>query len=221
MSSRAALLAWLLLAVGCTDPETAKQQHLDNGRRFATEKRFAEAILEFRNALQIDSKLAEAHLQLAEALAASGNPEAAYREYQRAADLMPDNAAVQKKAATFLFLAGQFEDVRTRVEGVLRKNPRDVEAQLLYANALVGLRDLEGGVREIEEAVQLDPGARRNLHQPGAAEARAGATTGRAGRLHEGRGIGSQIDPGPPGAGAFPHGHRQPAVGRGVARRSR
>ena len=157
MSSRAALLAWLLLAVGCTDPETAKQEHLDNGKRFATEKRFPEAILEFRNALQIDGKLAEAHLQLAEALAASGNPEGAFREYQRAADLMPDNAAVQKKAATFLFFAGQFEDVRTRVEGVLRKNPRDVEAQILYANALVGLRDLEGGVREIEEAVQLDP----------------------------------------------------------------
>ena len=79
-------------------------------------------------------------LQLADALAASGNPEGAYREYQRAADLLPDDADVQKKAATFLFLAGQFEDVRTRVEAVLKKNPKDVEAQLLYANALVGLQ---------------------------------------------------------------------------------
>ena len=146
-----------MLAVGCTDPEAAKQRYLENGRRLAAEKRYAEAILEYRNALQIDDKFGVARLGLADALAASGNPEGAYREYQRAADLMPANADVQKKAATFLFMAGQFEDVRTRVEAVLKKNPEDIEAQLLYANALVGLRDLEGGVREIEEAVQLDP----------------------------------------------------------------
>jgi putative PEP-CTERM system TPR-repeat lipoprotein len=154
---RAAVPALLLLAIGCTNPDTAKRAYLENGKRLAGEKRYTEAIGEYLNALQIDDKLGEARLQLADALAASGNPERAYREYQRAADLLPDRADVQKKAATFLFMAGQFEDVRTRVEAVLRKNPKDIEARLLYANALVGLRDLEGGVREIEEAVQLDP----------------------------------------------------------------
>jgi Tfp pilus assembly protein PilF len=154
----AALLpALLVLALGCTDPEVAKQGYLERGQRLAAEKRYAEAILEYRNALQIDDKFGAARLGLADALAAAGNAERAYREYQRAADLMPGNADVQKKAATFLFMAGQFEDVRTRAESVLKQNPKDIEAHLLYANALVGLRDLEGGVREIEEAVQLDP----------------------------------------------------------------
>ena len=54
-------------------------------------------------------------------------------------------------------MAGQFEDVRTRVAGGAEEEPEGLEAQLLYANALVGLRDLEGGVREIEEAMQIDP----------------------------------------------------------------
>ena len=153
----AALLVLVAMALGCTDPEVAKQRYVENGKRLAAEKRYVEAILEYRNALQIDDKFGDARLGLADALAATGNPEGAYREYQRAADLMPDDADVQKKAATVLFMAGQFEDVRTRVEAVLKKNPRDIEAQLLYANALVGLRDLEGGIREIEEAVQLDP----------------------------------------------------------------
>ena len=147
----------LVPALACTNPETAKRQYLENGKRLAAEKRYAAAIVEFRNALQVDDKYGEARVQLAEALAASNNPEGAYREYQRAADLLPGDADVQKRAATFLFMAGQFEDVRTRVEAVLKRNPSDIEAQLLYANALVGLRDLEGGVREIEEAVQLDP----------------------------------------------------------------
>ena len=153
----AALLALFAMALGCTNPDVAKQRYVENGKRLAAEKRYVEAILEYRNALQIDDKLGVARLGLADALAATGNPEGAYREFLRAADLMPADADVQKKAATVLFMAGQFEDVRTRVEAVLRKNPRDIEAQLLYANALVGLRDLEGGIREIEEAVQLDP----------------------------------------------------------------
>jgi len=155
--ARAALPVLLVLVIGCTNPESAKRSYLENGKRLAGEKRYAEAIVEYRNALQIDDKFGDARLQLAEALAASGNPERAYREYQRAADLLPDRADVQKTAATFLFMAGQYEDVRTRVEAVLKKNPKDIDAQLLYANALVGLRDLEGGVREIEEAVQIDP----------------------------------------------------------------
>jgi tetratricopeptide (TPR) repeat protein len=153
----ASIAALLALAWGCTSSDTAKRQFLENGNRLIAEKKYAEAILEYRNALKEDDKFPEARVQLAEALAASGNAEGAYREYQRAADLLPNDAVVQKRAATLLFMAGQYEDVRTRVQDVLKKNPKDVEAQILYANALVGLKDLEGGVSEIEEAIQIDP----------------------------------------------------------------
>jgi tetratricopeptide (TPR) repeat protein len=151
------LAALLALVWGCTNSETAKRQYLENGNRLVAEKKYAEAILEYRNALDVDDKFGEARVRLAETLGLSGNPEGEYREYQRAADLLPDDAAVQKRAATLLFMAGQYQDVRTKAQAVLKKNPRDVEAQLLYANALVGLKDLENGVREVEDAVQLDP----------------------------------------------------------------
>jgi len=153
---RIALLA-VVCTAACTNPDTAKRRYLENGNKFASQQKYTEAILEYRNALQIDDKFPEARVQLAEAYAASGNTEGAFREYKRAADLLPDDASVQNRAATLLFMAGQFEDVRTRVEAVLRKNPKDLDAQILLANAMVGLRDLEGGVREIEEAVALDP----------------------------------------------------------------
>ena len=151
------LAALLALAAGCTNSDTTKRRYLENGNRLAAQKQYAAAILEYRNALKVDDRFGEARAQLAEALAASGNVERAYREYQRAADLLPDDAQVQRRAATLLFMAGQYEDVRTRIQAVLKKNPKDVEAQILYANALVGLRDLDGGVREIEEAIQIDP----------------------------------------------------------------
>jgi putative PEP-CTERM system TPR-repeat lipoprotein len=146
-----------MLLAACTDREARKRQYFDNANRLAGEHKYEEAILEYRNALRLDDKFGEAREKLGDLFVASGNQEGAYREYVRAADLMPGNAGVQKKAATVLYLAGQFEDVRSRLKTVLDNNPKDVDAQLLYANSLVGLRDLEGGIREIEEAIEIDP----------------------------------------------------------------
>ncbi len=124
---------------------------------------------------------------------------------------------MQKKAATFLFMAGQFEDVRTRVEAVLKKNPRDIEAQLLYANALVGLRDLEGGVREIEEAVQLDPQHAATYTNLALLKLAQGQRQAAQEAFKQGGRARSEVDPGAAGARPLRHGHRQPGAGRRIA----
>src|ERR1041384_3991306 len=115
---RGVVLLAVVWSAACSNPDAAKRRHLENGNKFAEQKKYTEAILEYRNALQIDDKYAEARKQLAEAYASNGNTEGAFREYKRAADLLPDDAAVQLRAATLLFMAGQFEDVRTRAEAV-------------------------------------------------------------------------------------------------------
>ncbi len=102
-------------------------------------------------------------------------PAAAYREFIRAADLLPQNNDAQIKAATFLMLAGQFEDARTRILPVVDRDPTNVEAQLILGNALAGLKDLDGAVKEIEERDRTRPRARPDLQQPGCAPARPGA----------------------------------------------
>ena len=56
-----------------------------------------------------------------------------------------------------LSLAGRYEDARTRVQGVLNKDPRNVQAQILLGNILAGLKDLAGAIAQIEEAIQIDP----------------------------------------------------------------
>jgi putative PEP-CTERM system TPR-repeat lipoprotein len=155
----AAAFALTLTAAACTNTEAAKQRYFESGNRYFAEKKYQEASVEFRNALGQDDEFGEARYRLADAMAAMGNPEGAYREYVRAADLMPDNAAAQLKAATFLFMSGQFEDARSRVRRVLDKDPRNIEAQILLANTLAGLRDFDGAVAETEEAIRLDPGS--------------------------------------------------------------
>ena len=134
-----------------------KQQHFADGERLLAEGEAAKAVVEFQNAVKIDDLWGEARLKLADAYVAIGENEQAFREYLRAADLLPDNAAVQLKAVSFLLMAGQFEDARTRVKRVLVTDPANLDAHIALGNALSGLRDLDGAIAQLTEAMRLDP----------------------------------------------------------------
>src|ERR1041385_5601166 len=59
------LLAAVISLAGCTNPEKAKAAHLKQGDAYLKDFKYQEASLEYRNALQIDDKLAAAHWGLA------------------------------------------------------------------------------------------------------------------------------------------------------------
>ena len=61
------LLAVALIIGACTTPEKAKAQHVARGQALLKDKKFQEASLEFRAAMQIDDRLADAHWGLANA----------------------------------------------------------------------------------------------------------------------------------------------------------
>ncbi len=73
-----------------------------------------------------------------------GNTRAAFPEYIRAADALPENREAQVKATQVLLMAGRFEDAKARVAALLKKNPKDVEALLLHANSMAALWDPTG-----------------------------------------------------------------------------
>ncbi|HYO91635.1 MAG TPA: tetratricopeptide repeat protein, partial [Pyrinomonadaceae bacterium] len=66
-----ALVSILLIAVvafsGCKNAEASKAEYLSRGEKFLKEKKYQEASLEFRNALQLDDRMASAHWGLAQA----------------------------------------------------------------------------------------------------------------------------------------------------------
>ena len=153
-----AALAVTVVAVGCAaDPESAKQAFVKSGDGYIAEKKFNEAIIQYRNAIQKDPKFGEARRKLAEAYLQSGDIPDATREYVRAADLLTDREDVQTKATSLMLLFGEFADAKTRAQAILAKNPKSADGQILLGSALAGLKDLDGAVKEIEEAIKIDP----------------------------------------------------------------
>src|SRR5688572_31967873 len=145
---RARLVGLALLLTACSIPEEQKQRHFKQGNAYVAEKRDDFAVIEYANAVRIDPKFGEARLKLAETYERMNNIRAAFPEYIRAADALPDERAVQLKAIELLVLARQVEDAKARPTTVLMKNPQDVEVLLRRANAMARLRDPEGALGE-------------------------------------------------------------------------
>src|SRR5215470_17573726 len=93
----------LVAAVGCKEnPESVRATHLQRGQAYMTEQKYQEAVIEFRNILQIDPNDAGVHYQLALAYMKLGgrpNLAAAFVELNKTLDLDKTHADAHLKLA--------------------------------------------------------------------------------------------------------------------------
>src|SRR5687767_8513950 len=157
------LVALALLLTACSSPEEQKKRHFEQGNAYVAEKRDDFAVIEYANAVRIDPKFGEARLKLAETYERMNNIRAAFPEYIRAADALPNDRALQIKVTELLLLANQFEDAKARATAILERNPTDVDAMLLRANAMARLKEPEEALAEIQEALKVQPNDSRLL----------------------------------------------------------
>ena len=141
LSSRYCLSVMLaVLCAACAgDPHTAMLKYAKSGDSYVAAGKTADAIIEYRNALEKDPRAGDLRVKLAEAYLSQGEAGKAIEEYVRAADVLPD-AAVQLKAGKLLLLARRFDDAKVRAEKAQSAEPKNVDAQILLANALAGLK---------------------------------------------------------------------------------
>lgn len=136
-----------------------------------------EAGIEYRKALQKQPGNGQAHYKLALVYEAVGDRANAARHFIRAADALPQDDSVQLKAAQYLLFARRFDEARRKGEQLLKKNARNLGAQLVVANALAGLKDLNAAVERVEEAIRQDPGRVDSYANLAAFELAAGNVT--------------------------------------------
>src|SRR5215208_2693000 len=156
------VLSVAVALAGCgKDPEVAKREFMRSGQQYVAAGKYKEAIIEFRNAVQQDPRYGEARFALAGALLKTSDVQGAFREYARAADLLPKDIEAQMWAGEMNLLVGRFEDAKTHADKALSLDSKSVRAQLIKANALAGLRQFDAAVEEAQGALGLDPS---NVH---------------------------------------------------------
>jgi tetratricopeptide (TPR) repeat protein len=139
------------------DPEVAKREFLRSGDKYVAEGKLNEASIEYRNAIQQDPRFGEARFKLGEVLLKLDNLPGAYREFVRAADLLPRDLKAQLQVAALHIAAEQFEDAEASAKKALDIEPKNLAAKVALANAYAGMKHHEQAIKEMKEVIQADP----------------------------------------------------------------
>jgi tetratricopeptide (TPR) repeat protein len=156
------LLAAIIVLSGCTNPEKAKAEHVSRGEAYLKDSKFQEASLEFRNALQIDDKLAAARWGLARAYEGLQRVPEMIDELRRTVTLDPANLDAQTKLGNY-YLAGSrgkadvIAEAERLAKEVLAKNPDHIEGHILMGSVLFAQKQTEKAFAELNRAIELDP----------------------------------------------------------------
>src|SRR5690242_12962996 len=153
-----------LVLAGCSrSPEAKKARYLERGNRYFKQEQYREAILEYRNVLRIDQKEPAATRQLGLAHYQLGQLGVAFRYLTQAQQLDPDNTEVRLKLASIYVLGGRPDDATAQIEEVLKKEPGNLDALVIFAGAANTPREIDEALARMR-AVQPTFGTTAKLH---------------------------------------------------------
>jgi tetratricopeptide (TPR) repeat protein len=146
-----------VLFAGCSSDEEALADHYDRGEEYREAEQLDEAIIEFKNVLQIDPNHADAHYGLAQAFLKQGKAREGFWELRETVRLDPANHIAAVQFAQISIYAGEIEEALKRVDAVLAEAPDDEKAWMVKGQAHEALKEPEETLKAFEKAVEVAP----------------------------------------------------------------
>src|SRR5262249_51457262 len=131
------LLSFSVVACSLSSDDK-KQKALESGERYAEQAKVNEALIEFRNALQIDPQFAPALHALGRAYAAKSWFGDARRELTRAQKLLPDSVPVAVDVGRVLVELSAWDEADEQARFILSRDPGNTQALTIQAGVLLG-----------------------------------------------------------------------------------
>jgi tetratricopeptide (TPR) repeat protein len=154
----AAVCVLAALFTGCShDPNVRKQKYLESGQRYFDKGQYREAEIQFENAIQVDSRFADAHYKLALAAMKLQQWPAAYQELLTTVQIQPDQYAAHLDMANLLILNRQFSDAKEHLDLLAQKQPDNPDVYIARANYYAATNNTTAALADMQKALQLDP----------------------------------------------------------------
>jgi tetratricopeptide (TPR) repeat protein len=154
-----ALIA-VMITVSCSGPEQKKAKFYNKGKALYEKAEYAKARLEFKNAIQIDVKYADAYHMLGMTALRSGDPRGAYGSFSKAVELNPQHWDAQVQLGWFLLGGGNANDAMDKAELVLKNKPAYEDALILKGAVLLKKKEVEAARQYFESVLG------RDVHKP-------------------------------------------------------
>jgi tetratricopeptide (TPR) repeat protein len=165
-------LCLLALLTGCSgNPNEKKQKYLESGQRYFDKGQFREAQIQFKNAVQVDPRFAEAHYKLAQTAMKLGDGLAWRQQLETTIQLQPENFTARLELANLLILAHDFEEVsghgeeakgelagaKEQLDWLAKNQPNNPEVSLAQAGYDLGSKNMTAALADALKAVRQDP----------------------------------------------------------------
>jgi len=176
---------------GCSrDPNVRKQKYLESGDRYFAKGKYREAEIQYANAIQVDSRFAQAHYQLGETYLKLGDGLRAFQELSRSVDLVPDNYPAHVDLANLLIADRELKDAEPHLKILRDHQPNRPETYEAWANYYSAQDNLASAIQEMQKGIAADPSRsesyldlallqlRANLPEPAEVNFKKAAETG-------------------------------------------
>ncbi len=146
------------LLISCSrDPNVRKRKFLESGNRYRDQGKLREAAIQYANAVQLDSRFAEAHYQLGETYIKLKDYNRGFTELSRTVELAPDNYPAQAELANLLIAAHQPEMAKTHLDILKEKQPDNPDTLLAWASFYASQDNMTSALQEMQKAIAADP----------------------------------------------------------------
>jgi tetratricopeptide (TPR) repeat protein len=152
---------------GCSrDPNVKKQKYLESGDKYFAESKYREAAIEYLNAIQVDSRFAQAHYELGQTYLKLDDKSRAFQELNRAVELDPDNYRAHTDLANLLVAVRNpdgtpqpdaLKQAKAHLDILRDKQPNNPETYEAWASYYAVQDNLDAAIGEMDKAIATDP----------------------------------------------------------------
>ncbi len=149
-----------LLSAGCSkSPEQKREAYLTSAQAYLDQEKYAEAAIQFQNALQIAPDDAATLLALGEVQLRQEKVREAFSAFSRAVKAAPDNLTAREHLAGLLMLGREYEQALGHARFILEKDPSNRKAREILSQALFLSGEKDEALSIMEGLLaQPDPG---------------------------------------------------------------
>jgi|ERR1019366_2640178 Flp pilus assembly protein TadD len=148
----------LSISLAKNDNTELANAHCNYGTTLGKMGRFADAVVEFRTATNLDPKLALAHGSLARALCDSGDcGNVAASEAQLATKLAPGDVRIREQAGSVFLSRGEWSRAEVELREAVTLNPLSIHTRTEHAFALLQMGRFDQSLPESERVLAEDP----------------------------------------------------------------
>ena len=142
--------------IGCGSSIETAAEYVESGKSLVQEGKLEKARLEFKNAIQIDPRTAEAFYQLALLDEKGQQWKAMYANLSTAEQLDPTNLESPVKLGQLYLLSGNVEKAHGKAKKVLDVQANHVGALVLRASIEMKQQNFGSALKDIEQVLSID-----------------------------------------------------------------